>query len=216
MQGLLRGQRMKTLLVAMLSLVALAGCVTEESLPCVEPTFEEGDHNPIVGIETNLGCIYVEVFEDKVPNTALNFVSLVEDGDYDGSPFHRIITNFMMQGGDYTMGNGQGGRAHENADPDGDGNIPDEIHPELRHDKKGILSMAKTAAPNSGGSQFFITFAATPWLDDQHTVFGQVVDGMDVVDAVHTQASSQNGTPVLPVTFVKGTVYAPHAHEEGQ
>lgn len=222
---------MKTLVVVMLALVGLAGCVEETpGIACAEPAFEEDAHNPIVGVETELGCIYIEVFEDKVPNTALNFLSLVEDGEYDGSPFHRIITNFMMQGGDYTKGNGQGGKAHPDADPDGDGNIVDEYTPELSHSSKGTLSMANTGRIDSGGSQFFITFGPTPHLDAYengvkkncgqpqvscHAVFGQVVAGLDVVDAVNAQASSRTGTPVSTVTFLKGTVYEAHSHEEG-
>ncbi|MFW6199315.1 MAG: peptidylprolyl isomerase [Gemmatimonadota bacterium] len=124
-------------------------------------------------IETNHGSITVELFEERAPRTTKNFIDLAEDGFYDGGTFHRVIEDFMIQGGDPT-GTGRGGPGHT---------IEDEFHPELRHDSEGILSMANSG-PNTGGSQFFITLAATPWLDDRHAVFGRVVDGMEVVKEI--------------------------------
>ncbi|MDX1568614.1 MAG: peptidylprolyl isomerase [Longimicrobiales bacterium] len=124
-------------------------------------------------IETNHGTVTVELFEERAPRTTKNFIDLAEDGFYDGVIFHRVIEDFMIQGGDPT-GTGRGGPGHT---------IQDEFHPELRHDSEGILSMANSG-PNTGGSQFFITLAATPWLDDRHAVFGRVVDGMDVVEEI--------------------------------
>ncbi len=121
-------------------------------------------------VETNHGTIRIELFEERAPETTKNFIDLAEDGFYDGVVFHRVIEDFMIQGGD-PEGTGRGGPGYT---------IDDEFHPELRHDAEGILSMAN-AGPNTGGSQFFITLKATPWLDDKHAVFGQVVEGMDVV-----------------------------------
>jgi cyclophilin family peptidyl-prolyl cis-trans isomerase len=122
---------------------------------------------------TTEGEFTVELFEDRAPRTTANFVELAEKGFYDGGIFHRVIDGFMIQGGD-PEGTGMGGPGYT---------IPDEFHPELRHDAPGILSMAN-AGPNTGGSQFFITLAATPWLDRKHAVFGRVADGLDVVERI--------------------------------
>lgn len=203
--------RILTLALPLLFL-GLAGCTeTETGGPLVENACTEhpkyGTGNPHVTIKTNLGSITAEIFVDKVPNTGMNFVKLAEDGTFDGSPFHRIITNFMMQGGDHTMGNGRGGEAHPDC-ADAQGNIADEFHADLKHDRKGVLSMAN-AGPNTGSSQFFITFAATSWLDGKHAIFGQVVEGMDVVDEVNRQAGSQSGAPRTPVNFESASVHWP-------
>ena len=123
-------------------------------------------------IETNHGSIGVDLFDDAAPKTVENFLKLARDGFYDGVVFHRVIENFMVQGGDPT-GTGMGGPGYQ---------FEDEInkHPV----KRGALAMANSG-PNTNGSQFFIVTAdATPWLDGKHTVFGQVTDGMDVVDAI--------------------------------
>ena len=122
---------------------------------------------------TGKGTVRVRLFAEEAPETVNNFVSLARDGYYDGTTFHRVIKDFMVQGGDPT-GTGAGGPGYQ---------IPDEFHPELRHDRPGVLSMAN-AGPNTGGSQFFITHVATPWLDDRHAVFGEVVEGMEVVNAI--------------------------------
>ena len=122
---------------------------------------------------TSQGTVRVRLFAEEAPETVNNFVFLARDGYFDGTTFHRVIKDFMVQGGDPT-GTGTGGPGYR---------IPDEFHPELRHDRPGVLSMAN-AGPNTGGSQFFITHVATPWLDDRHAVFGEVVDGMDAVNAI--------------------------------
>ena len=122
---------------------------------------------------TGKGTVRVRLFAEEAPETVNNFVSLARDGYYDGTTFHRVIKDFMVQGGDPT-GTGSGGPGYR---------ILDEFHPELRHDRPGVLSMAN-AGPNTGGSQFFITHVATPWLDDRHAVFGEVVEGMDAVYAI--------------------------------
>jgi cyclophilin family peptidyl-prolyl cis-trans isomerase len=123
-------------------------------------------------LHTNQGDIAVELFDDDAPKTVDNFVSLARKGYYDGVIFHRVIPDFMIQGGDPT-GTGSGGPGYTFEDEFND-------HPVVR----GALAMAN-AGPNTNGSQFFIVTAeATPWLDGKHTVFGRVTDGMDVVDAI--------------------------------
>ncbi len=124
-------------------------------------------------IQTNRGDIVIDLHADKVPNTVNNFVALARDGFYDGVSFHRVIADFMVQGGDPT-GSGRGGPGYR---------FNDEFHPELVHDGPGVLSMAN-AGPNTNGSQFFITHVATNWLDNKHSVFGKVRSGQDVVDSI--------------------------------
>ncbi|MFH2040297.1 MAG: peptidylprolyl isomerase [Chloroflexota bacterium] len=119
---------------------------------------------------TEKGDIVVELFADKTPNTVNNFVFLSREGFYDGTIFHRVIADFMAQGGDPT-GTGSGGPGYKFAD---------EFNPSLKHSKPGILSMAN-AGPGTNGSQFFITHIPTPWLDNKHSVFGQVTSGMDTL-----------------------------------
>jgi peptidyl-prolyl cis-trans isomerase B (cyclophilin B) len=124
-------------------------------------------------IKTNRGDIVVDLFADKTPRTVNNFVFLAKDGFYNGVKFHRVIPDFMIQTGD-PMGTGSGGPGYRFAD---------EFHPELRHSGPGVLSMAN-AGPGTNGSQFFITHVRTEWLDDRHSVFGQVSEGQDVVNAI--------------------------------
>jgi cyclophilin family peptidyl-prolyl cis-trans isomerase len=141
--------------------------------------------NPTAALETNRGTMKIELFEDRAPATAGNFMKLAESGFYDGVIFHRVIDGFMIQGGD-PDGTGTGGPGYT---------IPDEFHAELRHDAPGILSMAN-AGPDTGGSQFFITLAATPWLDDRHAIFGRVIDGMDVVETIGAVETGRGDRPV--------------------
>ncbi|MBG0783552.1 MAG: peptidylprolyl isomerase [Anaerolineaceae bacterium] len=124
-------------------------------------------------LHTEKGDIKINLFEKQVPNTVNNFVFLSKEGYYDGTIFHRVILNFMAQGGDPTE-TGAGGPGYK---------FKDEFTPELRHNKPGILSMAN-AGPNTNGSQFFITHVPTPWLDGKHSVFGEVEDGMDVLFSI--------------------------------
>jgi cyclophilin family peptidyl-prolyl cis-trans isomerase len=130
------------------------------------------------------GDVVVELFADKAPRTVNNFVFLARDGFYDGVTFHRVIADFMAQGGDPT-GTGRGGPGYVFAD---------EFHPALKHSKTGILSMAN-AGPNTNGSQFFITFGPTPHLDGRHSVFGQVVKGMDVLKSISERDPASARTP---------------------
>ena len=124
-------------------------------------------------IATNRGTIRLELYSDKVPNTVANFEKLTGDGFYDGLKFHRVLADFMIQTG-CPQGTGTGGPGYQ---------FEDEFHDDLRHDGPGVLSMAN-AGPNTNGSQFFITHVATPWLNGKHSVFGRVLEGQDVVDAV--------------------------------
>ena len=127
----------------------------------------------VATFQTSKGTIRVELFDDQVPNTVANFTKLAADNFYDGLLFHRVIEDFMIQGG-CPQGTGTGDAGYK---------FDDEFHADLKHDKPGILSMAN-AGPNTNGSQFFITHVPTPWLDGKHSVFGQVLDGMDVVNAI--------------------------------
>ncbi|MBI2619149.1 MAG: peptidylprolyl isomerase [Ignavibacteriales bacterium] len=150
-------------------------------------------------IETSMGTVEAELFEKATPKTVMNFVGLAEKGFYDGVIFHRVIENFMIQGGDPT-GTGRGvesfyGRPFE-----------DEIVDTLKHTAAGILSMAN-AGPNTNGSQFFIILVPTPWLDGKHTVFGKVVGGMDVVRAIgKVKTKKPFDRPVENVVMNKVTV----------
>jgi len=137
-----------------------------------------------VVLHTDKGDITVLLFADKTPFTVNNFVFLARHGFYDGTIFHRVIADFMAQGGDPT-GTGSGGPGYR---------FGDEFHPGLRHDKPGVLSMAN-AGPNTNGSQFFITHLATPWLDNKHSVFGQVTDGMQVLLSIPPRDPSKRDSP---------------------
>ena len=152
--------------------------------------------NRIAVFDTNMGEFEIELFEDKTPITTKNFIDLAQEGFYDGVIFHRIIDGFMIQGGDPT-GTGMGGP---------DYTIEDEFTPELTHESEGILSMANTGRPHTGGSQFFITLAATPWLDGHHTVFGKVIKGMEVVREIGHVKTGPQDRPVHDVVINKITI----------
>lgn len=134
---------------------------------------ETKNNNVGVTLETSKGKIEIELFSSEVPLTSANFINLTKRGYYDGLKFHRVIPDFMIQGGDPT-GTGSGGPGYK---------FEDEFKSSLKHTGPGILSMAN-AGPGTNGSQFFITHVATPWLDMHHTVFGRVVSGQDVVNAI--------------------------------
>ncbi len=127
----------------------------------------------VASIETSKGTIRLELYEDQCPKTVANFEKLAKDGFYDNLKFHRVIEDFMVQGG-CPNGTGTGGPGYQ---------FEDEFHPDLKHDGPGVLSMAN-AGPNTNGSQFFITHLATPWLDGKHSVFGRVLEGQDIVDSI--------------------------------
>ena len=143
--------------------------------------------------DTTEGKFKIKLFADRAPKTVENFVALAEGTKtgkpfYDGTIFHRVIPDFMIQGGD-PEGTGRGGPGYRFAD---------EFHPELKHTKAGILSMAN-AGPNTNGSQFFITVAATPWLDNKHSVFGEVTEGYDIVKKISTVPRNSQDRPVKEV-----------------
>jgi peptidyl-prolyl cis-trans isomerase A (cyclophilin A) len=154
---------------------------------------------------TSDGNFTARLFDAETPNTVANFSGLADGSKewtdprtgrkvkqpyFNGTVFHRVIEGFMIQGGD-PLGQGTGGPGYT---------FGDEFHPKLRHSKAGILSMANRG-PNTNGGQFFITLAATPWLDDKHSVFGEIVEGMDVVKKIGGTATSKPGDrPLKPIT----------------
>ena len=160
---------------------------------------------------TSEGNFTARLFDTETPNTVANFTGLADGSKewtdprsgqrvkqpyFNGTIFHRVIADFMIQGGD-PLGQGTGGPGY---------NFADEFHPTLRHSKAGILSMANRG-PNTNGGQFFITLAATPWLDDKHSVFGEVVEGMDVVKKIGGTATSKPGDrPLKPITIQSITI----------
>jgi len=149
-------------------------------------------------LKTDKGDIVIDLFADKTPKTVNNFVFLAREGFYDATIFHRVIDNFMAQGGDPT-GTGRGGPGYR---------FPDEFHPTLRHDKPGLLSMAN-AGPGTNGSQFFLTHVPTPWLDNKHSIFGQVKDAasLKVLMAIPARDPGNTHTPavkLISVTIAEG------------
>jgi peptidyl-prolyl cis-trans isomerase A (cyclophilin A) len=161
-------------------------------------------------LRTNHGQVVVRLLPDHAPKTVRNFVELAEGGRewtdpstgrtttnklYDGTIFHRVIPNFMIQGGD-PLGSGRGGPGYKFAD---------EIHPDLRFDRPYLLAMAN-AGPGTNGSQFFITVAPTPWLNGKHTIFGEVIEGQDVVDAISRVKTGSQDRPADDVTIESVTV----------
>ena len=161
-------------------------------------------------LQTNQGRVVIRLFPDHAPKTVRNFVELAEGGKewtdprtgrattsklYDGTIFHRVIPDFMIQGGD-PLGNGTGGPGYK---------FGDEIHPDLRFDRPYLLAMAN-AGPGTNGSQFFITVAATPWLNGKHTIFGEVIEGADVVDAISRLKTGSQDRPAEDVIVESVTV----------
>ena len=162
---------------------------------------EKAGDLPTVKFQTSQGDIVIALFENEAPNTVANIVSLVEKGFYNGLSFHRVIPGFMAQGGD-PKGDGSGGPGYT---------IPDEVQ-QANHRKhfRGSLSMAKTAAPDTGGSQFFLCFVPTTHLDGKHTVFGRVVEGMDVLSKLK-RTEGVPGKPE-PDKIIKATVLSKRPH----
>lgn len=148
-----------------------------------------------VTMETSEGTVTITLFDDLVPRTTQNFKDLIHKGFYDGLVFHRIIKDFMIQGG-CPKGTGTGGPGYK---------FEDEFHPELRHDRPGLLSMANSG-PNTNGSQFFITTVPTPWLDDRHSIFGEVSEGMDVIRKIDGVETRSNDRPKKDVKIIKVVV----------
>ena len=156
---------------------------------------EPAAKRPSAVFDTSMGTFRIELYTDLAPNTAQNFIDLAKKGFYSGVIFHRVIDGFMIQGGDPT-GTGMGGPGYA---------IPDEFGKGLKHDGPGILSMAN-AGPNTGGSQFFITLVPTPWLDGHHAIFGHVVEGMKVVEAIGHTKTGRGDRPVEDVVMKSVTI----------
>ena len=149
--------------------------------------------NRMAVFKTNQGTFEIELFEDKAPITTKNFIDLSEKGFYDGVIFHRVIDGFMIQGGDPT-GTGMGGPGYT---------IEDEFREDLTFAGEGILAMANTGMPHTGGSQFFITLDKTPWLNGKHTIFGKVTKGMDVVKKIGHVKTDFQDRPLEKVVIEK-------------
>ncbi len=189
--------------------IFLAGCAARsQAIAPAGPASSATDPQPAVmaeprkeeaivkiKIETTMGDIYADLYQAEAPKTVANFVTLAKKGFYDGVIFHRVIPEFMIQTGDPT-GTGMGGPGYKFAD---------EFSPKLRHDKPGVLSMANSG-PNTNGSQFFITEAATPWLNDRHSVFGTVTKGMDVVTKIANAPRDGSDKPLQKIAMTKVTV----------
>jgi cyclophilin family peptidyl-prolyl cis-trans isomerase len=150
------------------------------------------EKNYTATIQTDKGDIKIQLFADKAPDTVNNFVFLSKEGFYNGTMFHRVIADFMAQGGDPT-GTGTGGPGYK---------FKDEFHPSLKHNKPGILSMANAGA-NTNGSQFFITHVPTPWLDNKHSIFGEVIKGMDVLLSIPPRDPRQSNAPAVRIKRIE-------------
>ena len=162
--------------------------------------YTEEIERPVAVFDTSLGVFEVELYAKECPETVWNFINLAEgrqetekgENYYDGLIFHRVIEGFMIQGGCPT-GTGMGGPGYQ---------FKDEFHPSLRHDSEGVLSMAN-AGPGTNGSQFFITLDPTPHLDDRHSVFGKVINGMEVVKTIGTVKTASGDKPMEAVVINK-------------
>lgn len=201
----------KIFVLIMISLFISACSNKNENLKSEEnkQTIEKGDQldqlmdlknseKLIAAIETNMGTFEVELYAREVPRTVKNFIGLALKGYYNGVIFHRVIKDFMVQGGDPT-GTGMGGESIYGA------KFEDEFVPSLMHDSPGILSMAN-AGPNTNGSQFFITVVPTPWLNARHSVFGKVIKNMDLVFAMSQVPTNNSDRPLENIVMQKVSV----------
>ena len=171
--------------------------------PCISihaqtQTKESSVKSTVVVLETNLGEVHITLMPDIAPKTCENFLGLINKKYYDGLIFHRIIKNFMIQGGDPT-GTGAGGESVWGK------SFGDECVPSVKFDKPGLLAMANRG-PNTNGSQFFITTTATPWLNMKHTIFGQVTEGYDIVKKMEAAKTGPNDKPIEPIRILKAYV----------
>lgn len=180
---------MRLLLLLFIAALLVSGCVSEE-----EDVMKSNSKHTIVSLDTSMGEVQVELFDDTMPITAGNFKKLASQGFYDGVIFHRVIPGFMIQGGDPT-GTGMGGPGYK---------IKDEFTGKNRNDR-GTIAMANSG-PDTGGSQFFINVVNNNFLDSKHPVFGKVVKGMDVVDAISNVARNSADKPLKDVVIKKATV----------
>lgn len=169
----------------------------------VNPVYSQNEEQTeqketVVIFETTQGIIEIKLFPDVAPKACENIIGLVEKGYYDGIIFHRVIKNFMIQGGDPT-GTGRGGESLWG------GKFEDEVRSDVRFDKPGLLAMAN-AGPNTNGSQFFITTIPTPWLNMKHTIFGEVVSGYDVVQKIENTKVAPGDRPVVEQKIIKASI----------
>ena len=194
---------MKKLLLILTVITTLVSCGVKIPKTMSKEEFKSLEDGLYAKMTTNHGAMTIKLYEDEAPMTVANFVGLAEGTKennakakgapfYDGIVFHRVIKDFMIQGGD-PDGIGTGGPGYD---------FEDEFDATLKHDKKGVLSMANSG-PATNGSQFFITEVPTPWLDGRHTIFGQVVEGLDVVDSIANVEKTPNDKPVVPVVIEK-------------
>lgn len=200
-----------TLLMLASLLLVLSGCGSRETAPnsatgsqtssgagteTVKP-----EKNPVVTIEMDNGkLITIELYPEIAPNTVYNFIHLINRGFYDGTIFHRVIPGFMIQGGD-PKGNGMGGPGYDIKGEFSSNGFTNE----LKH-TRGVLSMARTQAPDTAGSQFFIMVADSPHLDNEYAAFGKVLEGMDTVDEIVNQPTGAGDRPVQPMAIQRVTV----------
>ncbi len=171
-------------LMGVVLIIAVSGCTQAGD----DVTEKKSNRHAV--FDTTMGTFKIELFEDKAPITTGNFINLSQQGFYDGLIFHRVVDDFMIQGGD-PNGDGSGGPGYT---------IQDEFHPSLSHTSAGIVSMANRG-PDTGGSQFFITLAPTLWLDGKHAIFGRVVDGMEVVEAIGKVETGPMDKPIEDVVM---------------
>ncbi len=156
---------------------------------------ETAAERQVATFDTSMGSFKIELYNDLAPKTVKNFTDLISKKYYDGIVFHRVIDEFMIQGG-CPLGTGTGGPGYQ---------IPDEFGKGLKHDKPGILSMAN-AGPNTGGSQFFITLVPCSWLDGKHAIFGHVIEGMDIVENIGKVPTDSRDRPLKKVVIESLTV----------
>jgi peptidylprolyl isomerase len=174
----------KSIVAILLSLAFIVSAYAEENMK-----------NKTVVLETNQGVIEIKLFPEVAPKACESFAGLIEKGYYNGIVFHRVIKNFMIQGGDPT-GTGRGGESIWGKP------FEDEVSSALQFDKMGLLAMAN-AGPNTNGSQFFITTAKTPWLNMRHTIFGEVISGYDVVQKIENTATDSQDRPLAEQKIIK-------------
>lgn len=195
---------LRSIILCVVLAIAMAGCGSQSEPANPTPSYsknatekekEKGTQmstdqagGSVATINTNHGSIRIQLFPSEAPKTVDNFVKLSKDGFYDGVIFHRVIPNFMIQGGDPT-GTGMGGPGYQ---------FEDEFHPSLVFDSAGYLAMANSG-PNTNGSQFFITTVPTPHLNGAHTIFGRVLEGQDVADAISNLATGAGNKPLQDV-----------------